>query len=336
MLYYFSYFSLVTKIEGFILFLLGIGLVILLKEKVIDYYYMVKKSPRIEVNGQEIYVFSGRRNIGKKEFIIANAAVPISPKPKIVVTDTLIELLNNEELSTVIKHEEGHIRFRHHLALIFFEISLAITIGLLNFLVSFKFTVYSYPLLPMVTLVLGIIAVHTMERRGEKEADWYAERNTDREYFISALNKITSFNRKYFPNARPAFNKIFDAHGELQERALNYKYNPFSFSETIKFLLPFIILVFINIVLISFLQPNGFDAMLLFYSLSIITLSLVVYIILTKFGIKEYLARTSILSYLSLSSLSLLFFGPIENIIANAIAIIISVSIYTNYMPRYI
>ncbi|EZQ11541.1 hypothetical protein CM19_00800 [Candidatus Acidianus copahuensis] len=42
---------------------------------------------------------------------------------------------------------------------------------------------------------------------------------------------------------------------------------------------------------------------------------------------KEYLARTSVLSYLSLSSLSLLFFGLIEDVIANVIATIISVSI---------
>lgn len=124
---------------------------------------------------------------------ILNACVPLVPGLNaVVVSRSLLEALDGGELEAVLKHEEGHIRYRH---------ALFITTALAVFYFTFHDILKAldaylgspialFPAGFAVGLALGLLLVNATLRSLEKEADHYAVVNGYSEELKKALSKI--------------------------------------------------------------------------------------------------------------------------------------------------
>lgn len=149
-----------------------------------------------------IYVIDGSRRSTK-----ANAYFTgLGPKKRIVLYDTLIKELSEEEIVAVLAHEVGHSEKKHTVQ---FMLASVVQTGVILWLFSlfvnqpalsmalggeqayFQLGLVAFTILyTPVSMVLGLF-MNAWSRKNEYEADDFAVRNQEGTYLISGLKKIS-------------------------------------------------------------------------------------------------------------------------------------------------
>lgn len=175
-----------------------------------------------------IYVIDGSKRSTK-----ANAYFTgLGPKKRVVLYDTLIDDLTEEEIVAVLAHEIGHYRKRHTLrsmgvsilqmGIILWLFSLCVNCAALSEALGgdrayFQLGMIAFAILySPVSLVLGI-GMNVWLRHNEYEADGFAARNYEGAYLVSGLKKISV---KSLSNLtpHPLYEYIYYSHPSLLKR----------------------------------------------------------------------------------------------------------------------
>lgn len=175
-----------------------------------------------------IYVIDGSKRSTK-----ANAYFTgLGPKKRVVLYDTLIDDLTEEEIVAVLAHEIGHYRKRHTLrsmgvsilqmGIILWLFSLCVNCAALSEALGgdrayFQLGLIAFAILySPVSLVLGI-GMNVWLRHNEYEADGFAARNYEGAYLVSGLKKISV---KSLSNLtpHPLYEYIYYSHPSLLKR----------------------------------------------------------------------------------------------------------------------
>jgi STE24 endopeptidase len=143
---------------------------------------------------------------GSKRSTKANAYFTgLGSKKRIVLYDTLIKELTSNEIVAVLAHEIGHYKRKHNLqgiilsviqmGVTFYLISLFLSIPALSQALgaqpSFHIGIIAFGILySPLSLVIGI-AMNTLSRKNEFEADGFTNQNFEPEYLINALKKLS-------------------------------------------------------------------------------------------------------------------------------------------------
>jgi len=125
----------------------------------------------------------------------------------ILIPQNFLDLLNEEELEALIKHEEAHIAHRHMAKKLFFSSFLLILNLFFQFFCSAWLVV-----LPFFTLFLIMILLSSISKRFEFEADRYASDSTSA--FESMLRKVESV----FPRKRVFILELLYGYIPVEER----------------------------------------------------------------------------------------------------------------------
>lgn len=154
------------------------------------------------------------------------------PKKRIVLFDTLISDLTDEELVAVLAHEIGHYKEKHTLQMLFFSI---FQTGIIFFVLSlvlkyddFSFALgTNYPnfaiwllaffiLFSPLSMILGVLW-NILSRKNEYEADRFAAKNYDWKYLQNALIKLSKNN---LSNLKPhkAYEFFYYSHPTVLKR----------------------------------------------------------------------------------------------------------------------
>lgn len=175
-----------------------------------------------------IYVIDGSKRSTK-----ANAYFTgFGPKKRIVLYDTLIKDLSEEEIVAVLAHEVGHNRKRHTLQ---FMLASVLQTGIILWLFSlfvnqpalsmalggdqayFQLGLIAFAILySPVSMVLGLV-MNVWSRKNEYEADAFAAGNYDGDSLISGLKKISV---KALSNLtpHPLYEWVYYSHPSLLKR----------------------------------------------------------------------------------------------------------------------
>jgi len=182
---------------------------------------------------KNIYVMDGSKRSSK-----ANAYFTgLGPKKRIVLFDTLINDLEEEEIVAVLAHEVGHYKKRHTTTgLILSVIQTGITLYLFSLFVgekslalalggdqaSFHLGLIAFGVLyaPISTLI-GI-AFNLYSRHIEYQADHYAGENYEEHSLISALKKLSKNNLSNL-TPHPAYVFVHYSHPPLLKRIRSLK-----------------------------------------------------------------------------------------------------------------
>lgn len=175
-----------------------------------------------------IYVIDGSKRSTK-----ANAYFTgLGPQKRVVLYDTLIDDLTEEEIVAVLAHEIGHYKKRHTLrsmgvsilqmGIILWLFSLCVNCAALSEALGgdrayFQLGLIAFAILySPVSLVLGI-GMNVWSRHNEYEADAFAARNYEGDYLVSGLKKISV---KSLSNLtpHPLYEYIYYSHPSLLKR----------------------------------------------------------------------------------------------------------------------
>lgn len=175
-----------------------------------------------------IYVIDGSKRSTK-----ANAYFTgLGPKKRVVLYDTLIKELSEEEIVAVLAHEIGHYKKRHTLrsmgvsilqmGFILWLFSLCVNDAALSMALGgeqayFQLGLVAFAILySPLSLVLGIL-MNVWSRRNEYEADAFATRYGEGDHLISGLKKISV---KALSNLtpHPLYEYIYYSHPSLLKR----------------------------------------------------------------------------------------------------------------------
>ncbi len=143
----------------------------------------------------------------------ANAALTgLGSTRRIILSDTLLEHYNDDEIEAILAHELGHHVHRHILKSIVTQVGVTLLgFWLINVVLRFVIAkdwfpaldprLYDFANLPLIVLVatvLGFVlmpALNAISRKHEREADRYAWENTPAiEPFISSMQKLADQN----------------------------------------------------------------------------------------------------------------------------------------------
>ncbi|MGC8744685.1 MAG: M48 family metallopeptidase [Verrucomicrobiia bacterium] len=155
---------------------------------------------------------------------------------KIVLFDTLIQQLSEDELLAVTSHEIGHYKHRHIIkSFLLSAITVGIGIYIVDLLIKTDWFYTAFGLSHqnpiLVLLILFLIGesvtfwlaplFNIISRRWEYQADAFAVRNCEKkEFLISALKKLTEKNlSNLFPH--PLYSAFYYSHPNLIERIKN-------------------------------------------------------------------------------------------------------------------
>ena len=175
-----------------------------------------------------IYVIDGSKRSTK-----ANAYFTgLGPKKRVVLYDTLIDELTEEEIVAVLAHEVGHYKIRHTLrsmvvsviqmGVLFWLFSLCVNNAALSEALGgdrayFQLGLIAFAILySPVNLILGI-GMNVWSRSNEYEADAFAARYYEGDYLVSGLKKISV---KSLSNLtpHPLYEYIYYSHPSLLKR----------------------------------------------------------------------------------------------------------------------
>jgi STE24 endopeptidase len=152
-----------------------------------------------------VYVMDGSKRSSK-----ANAYFTgLGPKKRIVLFDTLIEDLEEEEIVAVLAHEVGHYKFKHtttglilgtmQTALMFYLFSLFV--GVDSFAValggteaSFHLGLVAFGVLYAPISLLTGLGTNALSRHNEFQADNYAKEKYEADSLVSSLKKLSKNN----------------------------------------------------------------------------------------------------------------------------------------------
>ena len=183
---------------------------------------------RVGFKLDNIYVIDGSKRSTK-----ANAYFTgLGPKKRIVLYDTLIKDLTEEEIVAVLAHEVGHYKRKHTLQ---FMLASLLQTGIMLWLFSlfvnlpalsmalggeqayFQLGLIGFAILyTPVSMILGLV-MNAWSRRNEYEADAFAARNYDGNFLISGLKKISV---KALSNLtpHPVYEWVYYSHPSLLKR----------------------------------------------------------------------------------------------------------------------
>ena len=175
-----------------------------------------------------IYVIDGSKRSTK-----ANAYFTgLGPKKRVVLYDTLIDELTEEEIVAVLAHEVGHYKKRHTLrsmvvsviqmGVLFWLFSLCVNNAALSEALGgdrayFQLGLIAFAILySPVNLILGI-GMNVWSRSNEYEADAFAARYYEGDYLVSGLKKISV---KSLSNLtpHPLYEYVYYSHPSLLKR----------------------------------------------------------------------------------------------------------------------
>ena len=175
-----------------------------------------------------IYVIDGSKRSTK-----ANAYFTgLGPKKRVVLYDTLIDELTEEEIVAVLAHEVGHYKKRHTLrsmvvsviqmGVLFWLFSLCVNNAALSEALGgdrayFQMGLIAFAILySPVNLILGV-GMNVWSRNNEYEADAFAARYYEGDYLVSGLKKISV---KSLSNLtpHPLYEYIYYSHPSLLKR----------------------------------------------------------------------------------------------------------------------
>ena len=175
-----------------------------------------------------IYVIDGSKRSTK-----ANAYFTgLGPKKRVVLYDTLIDELTEEEIVAVLAHEVGHYKKRHTLrSMVVSVIQMGVLFWLFSLCVNnvalsealggdrayFQMGLIAFAILySPVNLILGV-GMNVWSRNNEYEADVFAARYYEGDYLVSGLKKISV---KSLSNLtpHPLYEYIYYSHPSLLKR----------------------------------------------------------------------------------------------------------------------
>ena len=175
-----------------------------------------------------IYVIDGSKRSTK-----ANAYFTgLGPKKRVVLYDTLIDELTEEEIVAVLAHEVGHYKKRHTLrSMVVSVIQMGVLFWLFSLCVNnvalsealggdrayFQMGLIAFAILySPVNLILGV-GMNVWSRNNEYEADAFAARYYEGDYLVSGLKKISV---KSLSNLtpHPLYESIYYSHPSLLKR----------------------------------------------------------------------------------------------------------------------
>ena len=175
-----------------------------------------------------IYVIDGSKRSTK-----ANAYFTgLGPKKRVVLYDTLIDELTEEEIVAVLAHEVGHYKKRHTLrSMVVSVIQMGVLFWLFSLCVNnvalsealggdrayFQMGLIAFAILySPVNLILGV-GMNVWSRNNEYEADAFAARYYEGDYLVSGLKKISV---KSLSNLtpHPLYEYIYYYHPSLLKR----------------------------------------------------------------------------------------------------------------------
>ena len=175
-----------------------------------------------------IYVIDGSKRSTK-----ANAYFTgLGPKKRVVLYDTLIDELTEEEIVAVLAHEVGHYKKRHTLrSMVVSMIQMGVLFWLFSLCVNnvalsealggdrayFQMGLIAFAILySPVNLILGV-GMNVWSRNNEYEADAFAARYYEGDYLVSGLKKISV---KSLSNLtpHPLYEYIYYSHPSLLKR----------------------------------------------------------------------------------------------------------------------
>lgn len=178
---------------------------------------------------------------GSKRSSRANAYFSgLGPKKRIVLFDTLLKDLEEEEIVAVLAHEVGHYKKKHtstgmllgilQTALTLYLFSLFV--GLDSFSValggstaSFHLGLIAFGLIYAPVSMLMGLGTNLISRRNEYQADRYARENYNAEYMVSSLKKLSKNNLSNL-TPHPAFVFFHYSHPTLLQRIRAIKSMP--------------------------------------------------------------------------------------------------------------
>lgn len=185
-------------------------------------------SEKVGFKLDNIYVIDGSKRSTK-----ANAYFTgLGPKKRVVLYDTLIDELTEEEIVAVLAHEVGHYKKRHTLrsmvvsviqmGVLFWLFSLCVNNAALSEALGgdrayFQLGLIAFAILySPVNLILGI-GMNVWSRSNEYEADAFAARYYEGDYLVSGLKKISV---KSLSNLtpHPLYEYIYYSHPSLLKR----------------------------------------------------------------------------------------------------------------------
>ena len=198
-----------------------------LREKIED--YAAKAGFRLD----NIYVIDGSKRSSKANAYFSG----LGPKKRIVLYDTLIEDLEEDEIVAVLAHEVGHYKKKHSLtglvlatiqsAIMFYLFSLFV--GMDSFAIalggeqaSFHLGLVAFGVLYAPISMLAGLGTNALSRRHEFQADSYARESYDADLLISSLKKLS---RKNLSNLtpHPAYVFFHYSHPPLLQRIKSLK-----------------------------------------------------------------------------------------------------------------
>lgn len=176
----------------------------------------------------DIYVIDGSRRTTK-----ANAYFTgFGPKKRIVLYDTLLTELSEEEIVAVLAHEVGHYKRKHTIK---FMLASVLQVGIMLWLFSlfvnqpalsealggdrmyFQLGLVAFTILyAPISMILGLF-MNVWSRKNEYEADCFAAQYYNGEYLISGLKKISV---KALSNLtpHPVYEWVYYSHPSLLKR----------------------------------------------------------------------------------------------------------------------
>ena len=180
-----------------------------------------------------IYVIDGSKRSSKANAYFAG----FGPKKRIVLYDTLINDLENEEIVGVLAHEIGHYKKKHTLYNLVLSI---LTTGLMLYILSlfidstllaqalgvdkpsFHIAIIAFGILySPISEITGLL-MNVLSRKFEYQADDFAKNNYDAKYLISALKKLS---KNALSNLTPhsLYSFMNYSHPTLLQRIINLK-----------------------------------------------------------------------------------------------------------------
>ena len=175
-----------------------------------------------------IYVIDGSKRSTKANAYFAG----IGPKKRIVLYDTLIKDLSNEELVAVLAHEIGHYKRKHTFQMlafstiqtgfIFFILGKALSIPEISYalgteLSGFHLWVIAFGILFTPISILLWVFGNILSRKNEYEADAYAADHYKASELVGALKKLSKNNLSNL-TPHPAYEFFNYSHPNISKR----------------------------------------------------------------------------------------------------------------------
>ena len=152
----------------------------------------------------------------------ANAMVSGIRKHYLFISSYLVESVTLPELETVLTHEIGHIKNRHVIKMMIGKIFLAMCVLcaiMVPFIFSFNaFNKILFYFASIIVIGLELLIGIAIERKYEKEADYYASCYNDPSLFANALKKVTPYEED-----DNSIDELFQSHPSLKNRINNIK-----------------------------------------------------------------------------------------------------------------